>query len=182
MKSWVLNEQLSARIRREHINTRENVSLFDETCLTKYLVQGEEAQAFLQYLLCNNVNIPVNKLVYTGMLNEEGGYEADITAIRLSNIEYLLVSSSGTPIRDLLWIRKNIQEKNFKVSVTDVTSAYAVLGLMGPKSRDLLMTVLEENKEDVTNTALPFGYSKENRFWIGESENQQNKLRRNPRL
>ena len=164
MRSWILNEELSARIRREHINTRENVSLFDQTSFAKYLVQGEEAKTLLQYLLCNNLDVPVNKIVYTGMLNEEGGYEADITATRLSNTEYLLVSSSGSATRDLLWIRKHIQEKQFKASVTDVTSGYSILGLMGPKSRDLLMAVIEENKEDVTNTALSFGHSKEIAF------------------
>jgi 4-methylaminobutanoate oxidase (formaldehyde-forming) len=98
------------------------------------------------------------------MLNEEGGYEADITVTRVSNIEFLLVSSSGSVTRDLLWIRKIIEEKGFRSVVTDVTSAYSILGLMRPKSRDLLMNVIEENKEEVIDKSLPFGNSKEIAF------------------
>jgi len=164
MKSWILNEGLNARIKQEHLNTRENVSIFDQTSFAKYLVQGEDSQALLQYILCNDMEVPVNKIVYTGMLNEEGGYEADITVTRVSNIEFLLVSSSGSVTRDLLWIRKIIEEKGFRSVVTDVTSAYSILGLMGPKSRDLLMNVIEENKEEVIDKSLPFGNSKEIAF------------------
>ncbi len=56
---------------------------------------------------------------------------------RVAASEFLLVSSSATTERDQDWIRRHTPE-NLEVSVVDVTSAYAVLGVMGPRSRALL--------------------------------------------
>jgi len=44
--------------------------------------QGDGVMETMQMLCANNVDIPVGKIVYTGMLNERGGYETDCTVTR----------------------------------------------------------------------------------------------------
>ena len=80
----------------------------------------------------------MGKLVYTHMLNRRGGIETDITVNRLAEDRYLIVSSATTQARDKAWIGKHISRED-QVTLVDVTSAYSVLSVQGPTSRDLLV-------------------------------------------
>ena len=137
--------------------TRDNVALFDQTSFGKLLVSGRDAQALLQWLCTADVAVEPGKVVYTGMLNERGGYESDVTITRLSGEQYLLVTSSASSERDRDWINRHIADDQH-VSVTDVTSAYAVYGVMGPKSRELLQKL---TRTDLSNDAFPFATSQQ---------------------
>src|SRR3546814_3211302 len=91
----------------------------------------------MQRLCANDVAVPLGRCVYTGMLNAKGGYETDLTVTRLAEDSYFIVTGSAQTTRDANWIRRNIPEDANAV-LTDVTSAYAVLAVMGPRSRELL--------------------------------------------
>ena len=82
--------------------------MFDQTSFSKYLVTGPDAQAALQWLCTNDVAVAPGQTVYTGMLNDRGTYESDITATRLSPTEYLLVASAATTERDADHIRRRM--------------------------------------------------------------------------
>ncbi len=84
-----------------------------------------------------DVAVPVGKSVYTGMLNERGTYESDVTVTRTGPQEFLIVSSAATTERDKDHIRKNLPA-GAHAELVDVTSSMAVFGVMGPKSRELL--------------------------------------------
>ena len=90
--------------------------------------------------------MPVGTVVYTGLLNRRGTYESDLTVTRVAADEYLLVSSSATTERDQDWIRRNVPAGH-DTRVVDVTSSYAVFGVMGPRSRDLLGRVSGQTLE-----------------------------------
>ena len=107
------------------------MTVFDETSFGKLLVIGRDAEAVLQRLCTADVAVPVGRAVYTGMLNERGGYEADVTVTRLAHDRYLLVTSSASVVRDLAWIERHVGPDEH-VGVVDVSSAYAVYGVMGP--------------------------------------------------
>lgn len=65
------------------------------------------------------------------MLNERGGIESDLTAIRLSDERYRLFVGTTSIKRDLTWLRRH-RDANHRVTITDRTNDFAVLGLMGP--------------------------------------------------
>ena len=71
------------------------------------------------------------------MLNERGGIECDLTVARLSPTEYYIVTGTGFATHDFDWIARSIPD-GLDARLIDVTSAYAVLSLMGPRSRDVL--------------------------------------------
>ncbi len=141
----------------EHRAAREAVALFDQTSFAKFRVDGADAEAELQRLCANDVAVAPGRIVYTAMLNEQGGFESDLTVTRLAHDAYLVVTGSGQATRDLDWIRRHLSARA-RASVTDVTDAFAVLGLMGPRSRDLLARV---SGADLANGAFPFGACRE---------------------
>ncbi len=144
--SWSATEQLA---------TRQRVAVFDQTSFSKYLVSGEDAEAVLQWLCTNDVAVQPGRTVYTGMLNDRGTYESDITVTRLSATEYLLVASAATTQRDADHIRRRMPPGS-RATLTDVTSGYAVYGVMGPASRQLLSRL---TRASLADAAFPFGTS-----------------------
>jgi glycine cleavage system aminomethyltransferase T/glycine/D-amino acid oxidase-like deaminating enzyme len=142
---------------RESIAARNAVVLFDQSSFAKILVDGADAPALLQRLCANDVDVAPGRIVYTGMLNERGGYESDLTVMRLSRERYMLVTGTGQAIRDLDWIRDAIAPAD-RVSVLDVTSSLAVFSIMGPSSRRLLRGL---TSEDLGNRAFPLFTNRE---------------------
>jgi 4-methylaminobutanoate oxidase (formaldehyde-forming) len=102
------------------------------------------------------VAVPPGRVVYTGMLNGAGRYESDLTVTRLSPDEFLLVSSSATTERDKDHIAKRLPVGT-AARLVDVTSAYAVFGVMGPRSRELLAAL---SRADFSDAGFPFGTSR----------------------
>ena len=73
----------------EHKACREDVILMDVTSMSKFLVQGRDAEKVLNNICANDVAVPVGKVVYTQWLNERGGMVADLTVTRLAEDKYL---------------------------------------------------------------------------------------------
>jgi 4-methylaminobutanoate oxidase (formaldehyde-forming) len=140
----------------EHRAVREAVGLFDQSSLAKFLLQGSDAVAVLQRLCANDVEVPIGRLVYTQMLNRRGGIECDLTVTRLAEDAYLVVTIAAAAVHDADWIRRGLGDA--RAILTDVTSAYTVLGLMGPHSRALLSRL---TPADLSTRAFPFGTSRE---------------------
>jgi len=137
----------------EHKAAREGVVLFDQSSFSKYLVQGRDACRVLQRVSSADVDVAPGKMVYTHWLNERGGIEADLTVTRIAEDQFWVVSGASQTIKDLHWLNMNIGEDEF-CCVSDITNAWAVLGVMGPGSRDLLSETLNH---DMSTPAFPFG-------------------------
>jgi 4-methylaminobutanoate oxidase (formaldehyde-forming) len=140
-------------VAREHHAVREAVGVFDQSSFAKFYVTGRDAEAALSWICSNNVARPPGALVYTQMLNQRGGIECDLTIARLAEQKYYVVTGTGFATHDADWISKNIPA-GMDARLEDVTSAYAVLSLMGPKARDVLQSL---TRDDVSNAAFPFG-------------------------
>ena len=69
----------------------------------------------------------------------------------------MIVTSAGSITRDFTWINTHIPEEAH-VTLTDVSAGYSVLGVMGPRSRELLSGLTDA---DLSNEAFPFLTSKE---------------------
>lgn len=136
----------------EHRATREDVSLLDYSVMGKILVQGRDAEKYLNLICANNVAVPVGRCVYTQWLNETGTIEADLTVTRMAEDQFLILTGDGTTTAVQAWLRRHIPAEAH-VFVTNITSAYSVLNLQGPKSRDLLSQLTHA---DMSNEAFPF--------------------------
>ena len=146
----------------EHRAVRGGVGLFDMTSFGKIRVEGRDACAVLNRVCSAQMDVAVGRIVYTMMLNEGGGIEADLTVTRLSETAYLLVVPGATLTRNLAWLRGHVGDA-FAV-VTDVTAGEAVLCLMGPGAREVMARV---SPQDFSNAAHPFGQAREIEIGMG---------------
>jgi sarcosine dehydrogenase len=138
---------------REHAAARQRVAVFDQTSFAKALVVGRDAEKALSWIAANDVAKPPGHVVYTQMLNARGGIECDLTVSRLAENEYYIVTGTGFATHDLGWIARSIPDRA-DARLIDVTSAYAVLAVMGPRSRDVLQAL---TSDDLSSAAFPFG-------------------------
>lgn len=141
-----------AAVAREVKATREGVAIFDQSSFGKLLVQGRDAARELNRICAANIDVLPGRTVYTAMLNERGGFESDLTVLRLAQDRFLLITGSAQPVRDMDWISRNL-DATAHAFITDVTSAYAVIAVMGPQSRALLARI---TPADLSNDAFPF--------------------------
>jgi glycine cleavage system aminomethyltransferase T/glycine/D-amino acid oxidase-like deaminating enzyme len=148
----------SPAIGAEHLACRETAALFDETSFAKIEVAGEGAPSFLERLCANRVARDVGAITYTQMLNERGGIECDFTVTRLAGDRFRIVTGTAFGRHDLAWIRQHAPDDG-SVSVDDVTSKYACLGVWGPAARDVL--------RQVTDDDLSFRYMRARELAIG---------------
>ena len=138
---------------REHAAARERVAVFDQTSFAKFLLVGRDAEKALSWICANDVAKPPGHLVYTQMLNARGGIECDLTVAKLSPTEYYIVTGTGFATHDYDWISRSIPD-GLDARLIDVTSSYAVLSLMGPRSRDVIQSLSGDN---FSNAGFPFG-------------------------
>ncbi|KAG1694717.1 4-methylaminobutanoate oxidase (formaldehyde-forming) [Nymphon striatum] len=109
-------------------NVRNGVGVIDQSSFSKYQVEGPDVVKFM------------NRMVYTQWLNDRGGIEADVTLTRIREDAYLIVSGVACQTRDMAWLHRNKADDEI-VMINDVTSAYAVVTVMGPKSTYLTRSI-----------------------------------------
>jgi 4-methylaminobutanoate oxidase (formaldehyde-forming) len=140
------------RVEAEQRAVRSAAGLFDETSFSKFVLQGRDSLDLLQHLCANDMSGPVGAVTYTGMLNARGGFESDLTVMRTGESEFFVVTGTAQATRDADWIRRNAGDRF--VALTDVTGAWSVLALMGPKAMEILSRV---SPADLSEAALPRG-------------------------
>jgi 4-methylaminobutanoate oxidase (formaldehyde-forming) len=99
----------------------------------------------------------VGRLTYTQMLNDDGGIECDFTVTRLADDRFRIVTGTAFGRHDLSFIREHTP-RDGSVQVEDFTSAYACIGLWGPKARTILQSL---TPADVSNAAFPYMTARE---------------------
>lgn len=141
----------------EHMAVRNGVGLYDLSSMANFIMQGRDALSVLQNVCANDIDVPVGKVVYTQMLNDRGGIEADITVTRLAEDRFFIVTAGALAVRDFDWISRHIPD-GAHAFLTDMSSAYSMIGVMGPKSRELLSKL---SPNDFSNEAFPFAMARE---------------------
>jgi heterotetrameric sarcosine oxidase gamma subunit len=154
----------------EHRAVRERVGLFDQSSFAKLLLQGPGAAGVLQRLCASDVDVPTGRVVYAPMLNPRGGIACDLTVTRIAEDAYLIVGSALAATHDADWIRRHL-DPGASAILTDVTSAYAVLGVMGPRSRPLLARLTDA---DLSSSAFPSGASRE--IWLASAPTRATRI------
>lgn len=140
-----------------HHACRTDVALLDMSFMSRFLVQGNDAEKVLNNICCNDIAVKPGRIVYTQWANEAGGIEADLTVTRLAKNKFMVVCADTTHGHVKMWLDRNIS-KDAHAIVTDVTSCYTQINLHGPKARDLMNDL---TSVDVSNEAFPYLSAKE---------------------
>lgn len=134
----------------EHSSAREQVVLFDLSAFATFEVVGEEAILLCQRATTANIDQPLGRVIYTLFCNSAGGIELDGTVTRLSHRRFMVVTPSTSHTKALGYLAK--LSKDFSAHVIDQTASLATIGVMGPKSRELLSRI---SPADWSNDAHP---------------------------
>ena len=136
---------------------------FDQSPFAKFQLEGLDATKTLNRICANDVDVEIGRVVYTQWLNDRGGIEADLTVTRVAENLFLIVTSAESEVRDYHWLRKHIP-KDAHCVLTNVTSGFGVISIMGPRSRDLLQSL---TPDQLSHTSFPFATSREIELGLG---------------
>ena len=148
---------------KEHEAVRTRAGIIDQTSFGKMEMKGPGAFDFLQRMTDNQMDRPVGSVTYTQLLNERGGIECDLTVSRVREDQFYLVTGTAFIKHDRSWLQKHLPQ-NGPVSITDITSARSCITLCGPRSRDILKKVTQD---DISNEGFPYMTCKE--IFIGSA-------------
>ena len=124
--------------------TREAVALYDMTALKRLEVTGPDATDFLQAMVTGDVAKSVGSVSYSLLLDEDGGIRSDVTIARLG-ADRFQVGANGN--LDLDRLRRHLPE-NGTVTVRDVTPGTTCIGLWGPRARDVIARLTDDDFTD----------------------------------
>jgi glycine cleavage system aminomethyltransferase T/glycine/D-amino acid oxidase-like deaminating enzyme len=140
------------RLAEEHRAFRERVGLIDMSSFGKIAVGGPGSLAMLERVAGNLIDRPVGSVVYTQLLEPNGGIAADVTVTRLGDRQFSVITGAGYVNSDLGWLRLQ-QREDESVYMREVTEELAVIGMWGPHARDVLGAV---TGMDVSDAGFPF--------------------------
>jgi glycine cleavage system aminomethyltransferase T/glycine/D-amino acid oxidase-like deaminating enzyme len=141
------------RLEEEHRAFRERVGIIDMTSFGKIDVRGAGALPLLERVAGNLIDRPAGSVVYTQLLESNGGIGADVTVTRLSEQHFRVVTGAGYVNSDLGWLRMQVRDGDPPVELRETTDELSVIGMWGPHARDVLAAVTDS---DVSETAFPF--------------------------
>lgn len=139
-----------AAIGREIENVSNNVGLLDMTAFAKCRVAGPGAEAFLDNFVANNLPVRMGGIALCHALNKNGGVHSEFTIRREASDSFYLVSAGALQRLDHDYLQKYMP-KDGSVQFTQMTRAYGVLVVAGPKSRQLLQRLTDA---DLSNEAF----------------------------
>ena len=139
---------------QEHNTVRNSAGMFDVSHMTVVDVKGDEAKAFLQYLLANDVDkLKVEgKALYSAMLNSDGGVIDDLIVYQRAGW-YRLVVNCGTREKDLAWMAK--QAEKFSVEITE-QAQMAILAVQGPDAIERVCSVCSSEQQTAIQSLAVF--------------------------
>ena len=140
-------------INAEHLSMRDRVAMVDLSAFAIADVVGGGSLDYLQRVALAEMDVPVGRVVYTPILNNEGGFKTDLTIMRLGDRHFRIVTGGMDGPRDWKWFSDLLPEDG-SASLVDVTSAWCTVGVWGPRARDVIASI---TSEDISHEGFPFG-------------------------
>jgi glycine cleavage system aminomethyltransferase T/glycine/D-amino acid oxidase-like deaminating enzyme len=139
-------------INAEHLAMRDRVAMVDLSAFAIIDIGGPAALDVVQRMAVKQMDVPVGRVVYTPLLNPAGGVKADLTIMRLSDDRFRVVTGGFSGMADRKWFASHLPDDG-SAQLHDLTSAWCTLGLWGPRARDVLAAVTED---DVSHEGFAF--------------------------
>jgi heterotetrameric sarcosine oxidase gamma subunit len=140
-------------ITAEHLALRHNAGMIDLTAFAQFEVAGPGALDYLQGMVVAQLDRPVGRIVYTPVLDPNGGFRSDLTIVRLDADRFRIITGGSDGARDKKWFSDHLPADG-SATLTDVSSAVCTVGVWGPRARDVVAKLAAE---DISHEAFPFG-------------------------
>jgi aminomethyltransferase len=151
---WDMPLHYGSQLEEHHI-VRRHAGAFDVSHMTVVDVTGNDAMAFLQKLLANDVGKlkDEGKALYSCMLNAEGGVIDDLITYYLGPNRYRVVVNAATRDKDMAWI--NAAVTAFDAEVKE-RPGLAMIAVQGPEARERAATVIDNEWREAALAMKPF--------------------------
>lgn len=147
---WEMPVQYTGII-EEHQAVRNDCGLFDVSHMGEIEITGSGASSFVNRLVTNQVDVEVGRVVYTPMCYENGGIIDDLLVYRIKEDHYMLVVNASNKDKDFEWVSKKAPAD---VEVKDLSDHYGLLALQGPKSKEVLSSLVDFDLSDLKTFRL----------------------------
>ena len=125
----------------EHQAVRQHCGVFDVSHMGEVLVEGADAERFVNHIFTNDVRgIEAGKVLYGMMCYPDGGTVDDLLVYKFADEGFWLVINAANIEKDVAWIRKNAE--GFDVRITDESDYTAQIAVQGPESERIMEEVL----------------------------------------
>ncbi len=126
----------------EHLAVRQKAGLFDLSHMGEIEVSGTEAAKALDYALVGNMGVlKVGGARYTMIVAEDGGVIDDLIVYRLADNRFLVVANASNS--DTVAAALTDRADGFAATVADRSADYALIAVQGPRSLEILSTVVD---------------------------------------
>lgn len=131
-------------IQEEHRAVREGVGMFDVSHMGEFIVRGEQALDFLQYVTTNDVSrLGIGQAQYSCLPNGKGGIVDDLLIYRLpeehcseGERSYMLVVNASNIEKDWNWLQSQLGDR--RAHMIDISEKTGLLAVQGPKAAQAL--------------------------------------------
>jgi len=144
-------------INAEHLAMRDSCGLVDLSAFAVLDITGPGALATMQSLAVAQLDVPPGRVVYTSLLDEKGGFKADLTVMRLGASHFRVVTGGATGMAEKKWFTDHLPADG-TAALADLTSAWTTLGLWGPRAREIMQAISDD---DFSHPGFPFGTCRE---------------------
>jgi len=135
---------------KEHNAVRTTAGVFDVSHMGEFIVKGNNAEKFLNYVTINDVSkIEIGQAQYSAMCYDDGGIIDDLLIYRYNDY-YMLVVNAANIEKDYNWLNEHLLDD---VTLENHSDEISLIALQGPKSREILSKISESEISD-----LPFYY------------------------
>lgn len=149
---WELPVQYSGVI-DEHLACRQACGIFDVSHMGEVHVEGEDAAAFLDYLVTNDVaKLKVGQALYTVMCHEHGGAVDDLVIYRRAEDRFLVVVNASNTDKDVQHMRmvlSQFKSGQAQVALSNESAHYSQIALQGRLAEKILQRLTEIKLSDV---------------------------------
>ncbi|WP_210604308.1 GcvT family protein [Brevibacterium oceani] len=139
-------------INAEHLAMRQRAGLVDLSSFVIFDVAGPAALDAVQRIALAQMDVTIGRVVYTPILDENGGFRSDLTIMRLAHDRFRIVTGAAHGMADVKWFHDRLPASGAQIA--DLTSSWTTIGLWGPKARDILGGL---TSADVSHEGFRFG-------------------------
>jgi glycine cleavage system aminomethyltransferase T/glycine/D-amino acid oxidase-like deaminating enzyme len=143
-------------INAEHLRMRETAGIVDLTAFSIFDLVGPGALEAVQRACVAQCDVAVGRVIYTPVLDANGGFVSDLTVMRLGDDTFRVVTGGAHGMVDQKWFTDLVEDPG--TTVTDHTADIATIGLWGPRAREILASLTDD---DVSHGGFAFGTCRE---------------------
>src|SRR4051794_24810834 len=153
-------------INAEHLRMRAAAAIIDLSAFQILDIEGPGALDAVQRTCVAQCDVAIGKVIYTPVLDANGGFRSDLTVMRLGEHHYRVVTGGAHGMADRKWFADQLPEDG-SAELTDRTDDISTIGLWGPRARDILSSL---TSDDISHGGFPFLTCREITVRTGEGD------------